>query len=226
MRIIVVLVLVLAFLSLLSPPTPVSADLEGRVKKLEDELKTIRETSKAILARMESSVLDNLPAKVSNYARGFLDTVLHHGSKTATHVQREYPKWLAHAHTYTKDLPGAAQQAATVAQREGTKHFNTANSLLSKFLAQQGVPRVYIEYITLGVLALVALVVALITLAVLSSILSALFACCCGGGRQQRPSNAQIKKRNDKKAAEQHQQHKQNIQHQQGGQNQPNLVKS
>ena len=219
MRAVVVFVLVLAFLSLLSPPTPVSADLEGRVKKLEEELKTIRETSKAILAKLETSMLDNLPAKVSSAARSFLDTVLHHGGKTATHVQKEYPKWLATAHSYTKDLPGAATQAATVAHKEGTKHYVYATKLLSTFLTQQGVPKQYIEYVTLGVLALVALVVFLITLAVLSSVLSYIFSLCCGG--RKRPSNAQIRKKNDKKAEQQHAQHKQNLQQQQ----QP-LVKS
>ena len=208
MRFLVALVLVLAFLSLLSPPTPVSADLDARVKKLEDELTTIKETSKAILHRLENSLVHNLPSKITSTFQSVYDSVVHHGSKTATHVQKEYPKWLSHAHSYTKDLPSAAQKTAAVVQKEGTKHYLHANKLMSGFLAQQGVPAQYIQYITLGVIALVALVVALITLTVLTSVITAI--CCCGG--RKRPSNAQIKKKNDKKAVEQHQQHKQNLQ--------------
>ena len=210
MRFLVALVLVLAFLSLLSPPVPVSADLESRVKKLEDELTTIKETSKAILHKLESSLVHNLPSQITSTFQSVYDTVLHHGTTTATHVQKEYPKWLSHAHTYTKDIPTHAQKTAAVVHKEGTKHYLYANKALSGFLAQQGVPAQYIQYITLGVMALVALVVALITLTVLTSIITAI--CCCGGTK--RPSNAQIKKRNDKKAQEQHQQHKQNIQQQ------------
>ena len=208
MRFLVALVVLLAFLSLLSPPTPVSADLETRVKKLEDELTTIKETSKAILHRLENSLVHNLPSKVTNTFRAVYDRVVHHGTKTASHVQREYPKWLSHAHSYTKDLPTAAQKTAAVVQKEGTKHYLHANKLLSGFLAQQGVPSQYIQYITLGVMALIALVVTLITLTILTSIITTI--CCCGG--RKRPSNAQIKKKNDKKAQEQHQQHKQNMQ--------------
>ena len=93
MRAVVVFVLVLAFLALLSPLTPVSADVESRIKKLEDELSTIKETSKAILSRLESSLFDNFPAKVQSTFQSVYDQLVHHGGKTAATVQKEYPKW-------------------------------------------------------------------------------------------------------------------------------------
>ena len=206
MRAVVVFVLVLAFLALLSPPVPVSADMETRIKKLEDELSTIKETSKAILHRLESSIFDNFPAKVTSSLQSLYDTVMHHGGKTATHVQKEYPKWLNHAHTYTKDIPATANQLAATGHKEGMKHYAQATKVLSTFLTQQGVPQQYVSYLTMGVIALVVLVAGLITLTILSSVLTAI--CCCGGTR--RPT-AQ-KKKLDKKAEAQHQQHKQNMQ--------------
>ena len=211
MRAVVAFVVLLAFLSLLAPPTPVSADLDARVKKLEDELKTIKETSKAILAKLETSVLDNLPGKAQQLGQSLYNAVMHHGSNTAATVQKEYPKWLSFAQSYTKDLPAAASKTFATVQKEGTKHYVTGTRALSSFLANQGVPQQYITYITIGVMALLAVATALITLALLSSILTAV--CCCGG--RKRPTNAAIKRKNDKKAVEQHQQHKENIAKQQ-----------
>jgi len=205
MRAAVWFVLVIAFLALLSPPTSVSADVEGRIKKLEDELTTIKETSKAILHRLESSIFDNFPAKLSAGVQSLYDTLVHHGGKTAATVQKEYPKWLSHAHGYTKDLPSHAQKLSATAQKEGMKHYGQATRVLSTFLTQQGVPQQYVAYLTMGVIALVLLAAALITLTILSSVLTAI--CCCGG--RKRPS-AQ-KKKLDKKAEAQHQQHIKNL---------------
>jgi len=206
----IVFVFVLALLALLAP-SPAHADLDTRVKKLEDELKTIKETSKAILSKLESSsasFFDDLPAKAQSIGRSVYDTVLHHSTKTAGHVQKEYPKWLSFAHEYTKDFPTHATKTLATVQKEGTKHYIHGNKLLANFLAAQGVPQQYIQYITLGVIALVSLVAIVITLSLLSSILG--FICRCGKSKRK-TDNTQIKKKNDKKAAQQHEQHKQKI---------------
>ena len=123
-------------------------------------------------------------------------------------MQKEYPKWLSFAHEYTKDLPTHASKTATLVHKEGTKHYTTANKLLSSFLSQQGVPQQYVQYASLGVIALVALVAALITFSILGALLSA----CCGGGKSRKQQNNEQRQRADKKAAEQHKQHERKLQ--------------
>jgi len=184
-------------------PTPANADVESRVKKLEEELSTIKETSKQILKKLESSVFEGIPEKLQSAGRQIYDAVLHHGSQSAAHVQKEYPKWLSFAHEYTKDLPTHATKTANLVHKEGTKHWNHSLKLLSSFLAKQGVPQQYIQYASLAILALVAVVAALITLSILSAILTAL--CCAGKSREQQ--NREIRKKSDKRAAQQHKEH-------------------
>ena len=124
-------------------------------------------------------------------------------------MQKEYPKWLSFAHEYTKDLPTHASKTATLVHKEGTKHYTTANKLLSSFLSQQGVPQQYVQYATLGVIALVALVAALITFSILGAVLSA---CCGSGGKSRKQQNKEQRQRADKKATEQHKQHERKLQ--------------
>ena len=121
-------------------------------------------------------------------------------------MQKEYPKWLSFAHEYTKDLPGHATKTATLVQKEGTKHYVHANKLLSNFLSQQGVPQQYVQYASLGIIAVVGLVAALITFSILSAVLGAV---CCGQSREEK--NRELRRKNDKRAAEQHKQHERKL---------------
>jgi len=206
MRSIVIVLVVLTILAVLAP-TPANADIDSRVKKLEDEIHTIKETSKQILTKLESSVFEGIPQKIQATGRSIYDTIVHHSTNSASHVQKEYPKWLSFAKEYTKDLPTHATKTAAVLQREGTKHYLYGSKLLASFLAQQGVPQQYIQYITLGVFALIGIVVIVITFSLLSAIIG--YVCCCGNSRQKQ--NKEIKKKNDKKAAEQHKQHEKKL---------------
>jgi len=132
---------------------------------------------------------------------------MQHGGQGAAHVQKEYPKWLSFAHEYTKDLPTHATKTATLVHKEGTKHYVHANKLLSTFLSQQGVPQQYVQYASLGIIAVVGLLAALITFSILSAILGAL---CCGG-KSREEKNKEIRRKNDKRAAEQHRQHERKL---------------
>jgi len=71
-----IVVVVVALLALLAP-TPANADMESRVKKLEEELLTIKETSKAILKKLETSVFEGIPEKIQSTGRQIYDAVLH-----------------------------------------------------------------------------------------------------------------------------------------------------
>ena len=122
-------------------------------------------------------------------------------------MQKEYPKWLSFAHEYTKDLPGHASKTATLVQKEGTKHYIHVNKLLSSFLSQQGVPQQYVQYASLGILAVVGLLATVITFSILSAILAAL---CGGKSREQK--NRELRKKNEKRATEQHKQHERKLQ--------------
>ena len=121
-------------------------------------------------------------------------------------MQKEYPKWLSFAHEYTKDLPTHASKTATLVQKEGTKHYIHVNKLLSTFLSQQGVPQQYVQYASLGIIAVIGLVAAIITLSILSAILAAL----CGG-KSREEKNRELRRKNDKKATEQHKQHERKL---------------
>ena len=122
-------------------------------------------------------------------------------------MQKEYPKWLSFAHEYTKDLPTHASKTATLVQKEGTKQYIHVNKLLSTFLSQQGVPQQYVQYATLGIIAVVGLLATVITFSILTAILAAL----CGGGNSREDKNREIRRRNDKRAAEQHKQHERKL---------------
>jgi hypothetical protein len=232
------------------------------VKKLEDEIQTIKETSKEILHKLESSIFSSLPAKLSKAGKSVYETILHvsnasntqlltvswsrghqllschllippslslslslclslslslslslwrrvvfaqYGSNTASVVQKEYPKWLSLAQKYAQDLPAHATSAATLLQREGTKQYINSNKLLSSFLAQQGVPQQYIQYISLGVIALLVLVAALITFSILSLLLG--FLCRCGS----RKNNATTRKKAEKRVGQQHKEYERKL---------------
>ena len=47
------------------------------MKKLEEELSTIKETSKQILKKLEASLFEGIPEKIQSTGRQIYDTVLH-----------------------------------------------------------------------------------------------------------------------------------------------------
>ena len=205
MRSYLTILICFCLLALLAPQ-PASADLESRVKKLEDELTIIKKTTQDILGKLESSFFENIPDKIRTSALSLYDTVVHHGNKGVHYVHKEHPKWIAAIEEYTKDIPTHVRTLSHTAQTEGVKHYATSHRFLTSFLHQQGVPQQYIQYITIGVIGLVLLTVAIITLTILSSLL----ALCCG--RKKRSSNTtKTQQKKDKIAARQHQEHEQKI---------------
>lgn len=200
---------VLALLLALSAPQPANADIEKRVKKLEDELSTIKETTQKVLQRLEQSVFDDLPGTLHRQSSRLYEAVVHHGSKTSEHVAKEYPKWLKWAQLYTQDLPKHAATTTTFLQKEGTKHYGAVSAVLTKFLADNGVPKQYINYIVIGSLAFVGLIATLATLSLLSSVLGALCFCC----RKSPKKNVSKKeaKKQEQRAKQQHAEHEKKL---------------
>jgi len=188
MRPFVTIVVVIAILCILAP-TPALADLEARIKKLENEILTIKEALKNDAANFFST----LPTTLSTTAQAAYDRILHLGGTTAGAVQKEYPKWLSWGQKYAQDLPTHAGYTAQVLQREGSKWYSRGVKELSAFLSKQGVPSQYIQYVTLGVIALVLLVTALITFYILSAVLG--FICRCGGRKRQTATARKKEKR-------------------------------
>jgi len=170
-------------------PLSTSADLESRIKKLEDEILLIKQTSQEILHKLEASIFQGIPEKVKATISSVYEKILHHGGKGVSYVNKEYPKWLAAVQSYSSSF-------LSTTQREGIKHYTTLNKLFNSFLSQHGVPAQYTHYITIGVIGVLLLATILITL----SLISALFSLCF---RTKKKSKTQYKK--DKQAANKHQ---------------------
>ena len=56
------------------------------MKKLEEELLTIKETSKAILKKLEAGLFEGVPEKIQKTGRQIYDAVLHVSAHAATHA--------------------------------------------------------------------------------------------------------------------------------------------
>jgi len=182
MRVFVACILLLLLLSVTVLPSPVNADLEARVKKLEEEFRFLRQTSEEILKRLETSIFDNFPQTIKSSLNKFYH-----------HFHKESPKWISSVQSFTADLPQHLQTTYSLAHKEGIKHYSTANKLISSQLSQRGVPHQYVPSVTIGIIAVLLLTAVVFTYTILSTIIGAI--CNCGK-KQNRRTTVDAKERN------------------------------
>lgn len=197
MRRSLLILLVIALICALTAPVA-NADMETRVKKLEDEIKSIKQSSKEMMAKLEESIFESLPATLQKQSSRLYDTLAHHGGETANHVQKEYPKYIKMAQAVAADLPKHTKVATEFVQKNSAHYFQIVNKELSAVLTKQGVPKEYVPMVVLGTVSFALLIVAIITLFIVKKVLGAIFSILCCRKSSKKTQQQQNKKQTKK----------------------------
>jgi predicted PurR-regulated permease PerM len=183
----------------------VGADARDRLSALEKELNQVKNEMKELvksLASRESASFKSVAGSITSFAESLLGQVRELGVTLVAAAKAYLPVVVDQLKNFSKDLPGYSQHAFGIVEKQARSSYAIAYQFLSEMLSKQGVPKDYVNYVTMGVLFTVGLAVLLITFTIISSILSAIFSLLCC--RSKKSATSSKKKKNKAPQPNQH----------------------
>jgi hypothetical protein len=187
------------------------SDARDRLNALEKELAQVKNELKELLkslAHRETS-WHSYVEMVKEHAVGLSGHVRHLGSHGLGMAKAYVPIIMDHVHHLSKDLPGHSKSLYSLVEASARSYSSLAYQSLSTILSTQGVPKQYVNYVTIGILAAVGLAIVLITFTIISTILSVVFSILCCRRKKTSSSSSSKKKKNKSGQAQPNQQQQQ-----------------